>query len=217
MAKLTLVIGNKNYSSWSLRAGLVMAQTGAPYQEILVPLGQPDTATNIKKHSPAGRVPVLVDGETVIWDSLAIAEYLAEKFPEAQLWPTASAVRARARSVTAEMHSGFAELRKTMPMNMRRSSPHVVRTDATRADIARIQELWRDCRQMFGAGGDYLFGRFSIADAFYAPVVARFHTYGVDLDGPARAYAEAVKAWPAYRAWFEAAKAEPWVESQYDL
>jgi glutathione S-transferase len=115
------------------------------------------------------------------------------------------------------MHSGFADLRKNLPMNMRRSSPHVVRTDGTRADIARIVDSWQQCRKQFGAGGDYLFGRFSIADAFYAPVVARFKTYGVALDGAARAYADAVQAWPAYRAWFEAAKAEPWTESQYDL
>jgi glutathione S-transferase len=216
MGKLTIVLGNKNYSSWSLRAALVLDHTGAPYEEIVVQLDQPETAAQIRRHSPSGRVPALIDGDLVVWDSLAIAEYLAEKFPAAQLWPGDTRARARARSVSAEMHAGFADLRTSMPMNMRRSAPGRGHTAGALADAARIQGLWRDCRATFGNAGPFLFGRFSIADAMYAPVVSRFVTYGVPLEGAARDYAEAVQAWPAYRRWLEAARAEPWASPKYD-
>lgn len=217
MAKLTLVVGNKNYSSWSLRAYLALEATGAPFEEIVVRLDQPDTAEKIRAHSPSGRVPALVDGDFVVWDSLAIAEYLAEKFPAAQLWPADARARAAARSVSAEMHSGFAELRGNLPMNMRRSLPGVGHTPAALADAARIQQSWVECRARFGAGGPYLFGRFSIADCMYAPVVSRFVTYGVPFaNAAAREYGEAIAAWPAYRRWLEAARAEPWSSPKYD-
>jgi glutathione S-transferase len=217
MGRLTLVIGNRNYSSWSLRAGLVMAASGAPYETVVVPLGMHDTRENILKHSPSGRVPSLVDGDLVVWDSLAIAEYVAEKFPQARLWPVDSRARAMARSVCAEMHSGFGELRARLPMNLRRSSPQVEKTPGVLADVARVLEIWRDCKKRYGAEGPYLFGGFSIADAFYAPVVGRFRTYAVDVDPAGRAYMETIESHPAYRAWLEEAKREPWIEAHYDL
>lgn len=211
MADLTLIIGNKAYSSWSLRPWLALTHVGVPFDEILVPLRQPDSKARILAHSPAGKVPALRHGERVVWDSLAICEYLAETFPAARLWPDDAHARAVARAVSAEMHAGFAALRTTMPMDLKRRAPGEGRSDGTLADIARIAGLWRDARARFGAEGPYLFGRFSVADCLYAPVVTRFETYGVELDAVCRAYADAVLALPSLRAWTEAARAEPWV------
>lgn len=220
MSKMTLVIGNRNYSSWSMRAGLAMAQTGAAYDEIAVPLDRADTAARIGEYSPSAKVPVLRDGEVTVWDSLAIVEYLAERFPDAGLWPREPVARALARCVSAEMHSGFLPLRANMPMNIRAAKPEhgrAARAEAgVEADIGRIVALWRDCRSRFGGGGPFLFGAFSAADAFYAPVVSRFRTYGVELDRDAQAYAEAVLAWPAVAAWCTAAANEPWTAPRYD-
>lgn len=210
MADLTLILGNKAYSSWSLRPWLVLKHTGRPFAEVVIPLRQPDTRTRILEHSPAGKLPVLKHGDLTVWDSLAIAEHLAETFPDAGLWPEDPAARAVARAVSAEMHSGFQALRSSMPMDLKRKAPGEGMTEATAADIARITTLWADCRDRFGAGGPFLFGRFSIADAMFAPVVTRFDTYGVALDGAARAYADAVLALPAMREWTEAGRAEPW-------
>ena len=206
---LTLVIGNKAYSSWSLRPWLALKHTGRPFREILVPLRRPDTRARILEHSPSGRVPCLKDGGRVIWDSLAICEYLAERFPDAALWPGDAEARALARAVSAEMHSGFAALRTHMSMDLKAAHPGEGRTPETEADIARIAALWRGMRERFGQGGDFLFGRFSIADAMYAPVVTRFVTYGVALDAVGQAYVEAVQALPAMREWTAAALAEP--------
>jgi glutathione S-transferase len=209
MKELTLVIASKNYSSWSLRPYLALAHTGQPFREVLVRLGEPDSAANIAKYSPSGRVPVLLHGELIIWDSLAICEYLAELFPQAELWPRDAAARAVARSVTAEMHSGFTSLRNHMPMNLRARKPGEGRAPGVAEDISRITSLWRECRERHGRGGPFLFGAFSIADAFYAPVVTRFVTYGVELDAVGGAYRDAVLALPALRAWTEAALGEP--------
>jgi glutathione S-transferase len=209
MKELTLVVATKNYSSWSLRPYLALAHTGQPFREVVVQLGQPDTAANIAKHSPSGRVPALVHGELVIWDSLAICEYLAELFPRARLWPQDATARAVARSVTAEMHSSFAALRNHMPMNLRARRPGEGRAPGVAEDISRITQLWRECRERHGQGGPFLFGAFSIADAFYAPVVTRFVTYGVELDAVCGAYRDAVLALPAMRAWTEASQGEP--------
>lgn len=208
MARYTLVIGNKKYSSWSLRPWLVMRHAALAFEEIRIPLRQPDTAARIREHSPSGRVPVLHDGERAIWDSLAIAEYLAERHPEAALWPADVAARALARSVSAEMHSGFQALRQHMPMHCGARFPGVGRTPEVLADIARITRSWRDCRERHGAGGPLLFGTFSIADAMYAPVVLRFQTYGVELDAVASAYCDAMLALPSLRQWLEDAQAE---------
>lgn len=209
MKELTLVVATKNYSSWSLRPYLALAHTGQPFREVVVPLGQADTTSLIAKYSPSGRVPALQHGELVIWDSLAICEYLAEQFPQAKLWPQDTAARAMARSVTAEMHSGFTALRNHMPMNLRARRPGEGRAPGVAEDIARITGLWTECRARFGQGGPFLFGAFSIADAFYAPVVTRFVTHGVELDAGGAAYRDAVLALPALKAWTEAAQGEP--------
>jgi glutathione S-transferase len=194
---LKLVIGNKNYSSWSIRPWVLLTHFGIPFETEQIWLYQPDSTEQVKRYSPSGLVPCLIDGKRRIWDSLAIAEYLAEKFPAQLLWPRDIDARATARAVTAEMHSGFTELRRHMPMNIRNRYPGKGRNDAVDRDIARVQMLWAECRQRFGAGGDYLFGSFCIADAFYAPVVFRFTTYDVELAGTAAAYAERMLATPA--------------------
>ncbi|MGF7172609.1 glutathione S-transferase family protein [Azospirillum doebereinerae] len=211
MTELTLLIANKAYSSWSLRPWLALKQAGLPFREILVPLRQPDTAARIRAHSPSGRVPCLMDGERVVWDSLAICEYIAELAPAAGLWPDDAHARAVARSVSAEMHSGFASLRTTMTMDLKRDRPGEGLTPETAADIARIQALWADARTRFGQDGPFLFGRFSIADAMFAPVVGRFATYGVAVEPGTRAYMGAVLDLPAMQEWSAAAKEEPWV------
>jgi len=205
---MKLVIGNKNYSSWSLRPWLAMRAKGIAFDEERVALNQPQTRARLLGHSPSGKVPVLVDEDIAIWDSLAIVEYLAEKFPQARLWPTDRVARARARSVTAEMHSGFSALRNAMPMNCRGHHPGKGRTPEVESDIARITALWEDCRSQFGGGGDFLFGAFCIADAFYAPVVSRFKTYGVSLPAISRQYADTMLALPAMQEWLAAAQAE---------
>ncbi|MCW5729296.1 MAG: glutathione S-transferase family protein [Alphaproteobacteria bacterium] len=208
MSGLTLVIGNMNYSSWSLRPWLVLKATGAPFTVIRIPLDRPETKARIGAHSPTGKVPVLKDGALTIWDSLAICEYLAEKFPAARLWPETAAVRAMARAVTAEMHSGFAALRQALPMDIRRRERREI-DGAVAADITRIREIWNACRAVHGQNGPWLFGRYSIADAFYAPVATRFRTYGVGLDPVSDAYVEASLTREAMREWIAAAEAEP--------
>jgi glutathione S-transferase len=208
MAALTLVIGNKAYSSWSLRPWLLLRENGIAFEEIRVPLYLPDSPQRIREHSPSGRVPLLIDGATKVWDSLAICEYLNERLPQTRGWPEAVAARAVARSVSAEMHSGFAEVRTELPMNVRGRRSGVTPSPAARAGIDRILEIWSDCRQRFGAGGSFLFGRFGIADAMYAPVVTRFATYGIELAGAARDYSAAVQALPSLREWVAAARAE---------
>ncbi|ALG70147.1 glutathione S-transferase [Azospirillum thiophilum] len=212
MSDMTLVMGNKAYSSWSLRPWLAMKQAGLPFAETVIPLRQPDTAARIAAHSPSGRVPCLLDGDLVLWDSLAICEYVAELAPGAGLWPADRAARAVARAVSAEMHSGFVSLRTTMSMDLRRDRKGEGMTEATAADIARIEALWADARTRFGgpAGGPFLFGAFTIADAMFAPVVTRLETYGVAVSPETRAYMDAVLALPAMREWTAAAKAEPW-------
>jgi glutathione S-transferase len=217
MAEFTIYIGNKNYSSWSLRAWLMMKATGKPFEEILIPLYDPQSRTEILRHSPSGKVPALHHGENVVWESLAIGEYLAEVCPEARLWPADPAARAMARAVSTEMHAGFAELRRHMPMNIRSTIAGRGIIPEMQPDLDRIAALWRDCRKRFGAGGDYLFGHFTIADAMYAPVVTRFRTYKVELDEEAQAYADALWALPALQEWAAAARNEPMVIEQFEL
>lgn len=204
---LKIVVGNKKYSSWSLRGWLALKLTGAPYEEAIVPLDMPETAQNIRKYSPAGRVPALIDGKVTVWDSLAIAEYLAEKFPQAGLWPKDSALRARARSICAEMHSSFVNLRNDCSMKIIEEKPYKPLRAETRADVDRIVEIWTDCLK--ASGGPYLFGaRPCLADAFYAPVASRFRTYQIPLSGAAKAYCDAIWAWPALQEWVAGARAE---------
>jgi glutathione S-transferase len=216
MASLSLVIGNKNYSSWSMRPWVLMTHFGITFNEIQTWLYQPDTEASIKRYSPTGLVPCLIDGPLQIWDTLAIAEYLAEKFPNENMWPVARDARAIARSVTAEMHSGFGALRRAMPMNIRNRYPGKGRGDEVDKDIARLEAMWNECRQRFGGGGDYLFGAFSIADAFYAPVVFRFNTYGVRPRGMAGTYMQAMLATPALQKLAREAAAEGHALPVYD-
>jgi len=208
MSDLTLVIGNKAYSSWSLRPWLLLREAGIPFTEIRIPLYTPESPKRLREHSPSGHVPVLIDGSVQVWDSLAICEYVNERFPQTQSWPEAPAARAVARSVSAEMHSGFAAVRMELPMNVRGRRSGVTPSPAARTGIDRIVEIWRDCRERFGAGGSFLFGRFGIADAMFAPVVTRFATYGVELTGAARDYAAAVQALASLQDWIQAARAE---------
>ncbi|WP_068829592.1 glutathione S-transferase family protein [Pseudomonas sp. BMS12] len=201
---LTLVIGNKNYSSWSLRAWLALELAQVPYEEILVSLYGPQSRQRLLQHSPTGKVPVLKTEDGVIWDSLAIAEYLAERFPEAHLWPRGQAARALARSACAEMHSGFVALRSHMPMDLRRSQALAEVPAEVQADIARVCALWLECRQRHGRDGDFLFGHASIADAFFAPVAARLRSYRVALPQEAQAYVDSIYQWPAFQRWYQA-------------
>ena len=216
MAEFTIYIGNKNYSSWSLRPWLALKQTGAAFEEVLILLDQPDSVANLRRRSPSGRVPVLQHGALTIWESLAICEYLAEQFPAARLWPDDREARAHARAVSNEMHGGFAALRNNLPMDISRRWPLGNRMTKVGADVERIGALWRECRARFGSrgasgAGDFLFGGFTIADAMFAPVTTRFLTYSVPLDSVCGAYVAAMQRWPAMQDWTSAAKAEPWV------
>jgi glutathione S-transferase len=214
-AGLTLVIGNKNYSSWSMRPWVAMTAFGIPFTEVRILLDKPDTANRIAEYSGAGRVPVLIAGEIHVWDSLAICEYLAEQFPDLHMWPQDVAARAMARSVSAEMHSGFAGLRTAMSMNIRMSLPGRGRTPEAQGDIGRISEIWEECLSRFGHH-EFLFGDFSIADAFFAPVVCRFKTYGVSLAPALQAYCERMLAHPAIARWVREALAETESAGQHD-
>ena len=211
-----LYIANKNYSSWSLRPWLLLKQAGIPFREVFVPVRTPGSRSLILKHSPAGRVPVLHDGNISVWESLAICEYLAEKFPDRKFWPVDPAARAVARSVASEMHAGFAALRTHMPMNTRKSMPGRGRNPEVLADIDRITALWKDCRQRHGRSGDFLFGHFTIADAMYAPVATRFQTYEVELDPVSAAYRDTILAMPAMRQWYAEAAAEREAIAEYE-
>ena len=217
MVKRKLVIGNKNYSTWSLRGWLVAKRAGVPFEEEVLPLYQEGSAERKSAHSPAGLVPVLYDGDIRIWDTLAIAEYLHEQHPEAQLWPADQEKRAVARAVTSQMHSGFLALRAHMPMNIRRSSPTAGRGEGVLEDIAQMTDLWSSIRSEYGDGGDFLFGQWCIADAFYTPPAFRFQTFGIPLEGKAAAYAESLLAMPEVKEWAAAGIAEPWSIEQYDL
>lgn len=204
---LTLVIGNKNYSSWSMRPWVVLTAFAIPFQEIRICLDQPDTTSRITRYSAAGCVPVLLAGQRSIWDSLAICEYLAERFPDRALWPQEMSARAVARSVVAEMHSGFSGLRSAMSMDIRGSYPGQGRTPEAQSDISRVCAIWEDCLAQCGHHA-FLFGDFSIADAFYAPVVMRFNSYRVPLAPALQAYVERVVTHPAVARWITEAQAE---------
>jgi len=214
---LTLVIGNKNYSSWSFRGWLALAAYDIPFDEVLLPLWRDGFAEKLARYTPAGRVPVLIDDDVQVWESIAIIEYLAEKFPEKHYWPHARAARAHARTIAAEMHAGFTALRKHCPMNFWRPPGQRELPPQAAADVARIEAIWTDCRQRFGAGGPFLFGAFSAADAMYAPIVSRFVTYGVAVNATAAAYMEAMQALPAWQQWKTAALAEPWVVAEDEV
>ncbi|MGA3941364.1 glutathione S-transferase family protein [Ralstonia nicotianae] len=205
---MKLVIGNKNYSSWSLRPWLLARQAGIPFEEIRLRLGSESFAAEVRRYSPAGRVPVLVDGDLTVWDSLAICETLAERFPRARLWPEDPKARAHARSICAEMHTGFTALRGRMPMNVTAVLPGMGWNVAVQRDVDRIAQIWTELRQKYAAEGPFLFGHFTVADAFYAPVVSRFATYGVRLPELAKAYADHILNLSAMQEWIESARGE---------
>jgi len=208
MTELTLIIGNKNYSSWSLRSWLAMKHNGLQFNEIRIPLDTPEFLLQIRQYSPSGKVPVLLDGNQTVWESLAILEYLAEEFPDLYWYPEDKNARIVARSISSEMHGGFQKLRNNMPMNCRSKLPGKGMALGVQTDIDRIIKIWQECRQNFGDGGDMLFGKFTIADAMYAPVVMRFVTYGVQVDNVCQDYMEAIMALPAMQEWVEASEVE---------
>ncbi|MDR6302608.1 glutathione S-transferase [Nitrobacter vulgaris] len=215
---MTLVIGNKNYSSWSMRPWLALRVGGIAFEERLIPLyAGPADKQRILDITPAGKVPALIDGDVTVWDSLAIIEYAAERFPKAGLWPANPARRARARSISAEMHSGFSALRSECGMNLHRRIGAKALSNNARADIARIQELWTDCRRRSAGEGPFLFGSFTAADAMYAPVIHRFRTYAIEMTSPVQEYMDAMMALPAFRQWTEEGLAETLVIEKFEI
>ena len=211
MSDMTLIIGNKNYSSWSLRPWLALREAGLEFKEVLIALDEPGLKAEILKHSPSGRVPALVHGDLTVWDSLAICEYVAEQAPGALLWPKDPGARALARTVSAEMHSGFEALRTHMPLNVRSRFTGKGREAGVQEDINRIRAIWRLCREQHGKDGPFLFGGFTIADAMYAPVVSRFRTFEVELGHVEQTYCDAIWSLDAMKEWETAAENEPMV------
>lgn len=214
MAHYTLVIGNKAYSSWSLRPWLLMKHTGIAFDEVRIPLYQDGHVAKIRGYSAAGKVPILIDGGVTVWESLAICEYVAERHPGKQLWPDDPGVRAYGRAISTEMHAGFAALRGQMGMNVRRVMPAVAITSEVAADIARIEAIWSESLRRYG--GPFLLGTFSIADAMFAPVATRFKTYAVALSGSAQSYADRLLGLPAMKEWYAVAAAETEVLPQFE-
>ena len=215
MDELVLYIGNKNYSSWSMRPWLALTAAGIPFREVLIPFEMGAGNPRFRTLSPVGRVPVLHHGDVRIWESLAIIEYAAELFPEAGLWPKDRAARTLARSISMEMLSGFTALRGSCPMNIRRPASAIAVSDTVRANVARIEEIWKDARQR--SGGPFLFGAFSAADAMFGPVVNRFETYELVSDPETLACMAAVKAHPAWVKWVEGALAETWIVEEDEV
>lgn len=217
MADFKLILGNKNYSSWSLRGWLAAKQAGIPFDEVVINLGAADYKRQLQQQSAAAKVPVLIHGDLLIWDSLAIIEYLAEICPDAGFWPSDRASRALARSVAAEMHSSFTAVRGAMPMNLRGSLPGKGRATGVDADIRRITEIWRECRTRYGQDGAFLFGHWTAADTMFAPVVTRFRTYGVDLDEICQTYADAVLSSTWFKTWEAEALEETWIVPEDEI
>ena len=219
--RFKLLIGNKNYSSWSLRPWLVLKVAGVPFEEELLPFHLEGWKERVRATNPAGQVPALVvergGRRIVVWESLAICDYVARLRPEAGLWPRDPEALALALSASAEMHAGFSRLRRNMPMNVRKSLPGRGMGEGVQADIDRVTAIWRDARGRFGGDGPFLFGRFTVADAMYAPVAFRFATYGVELDPVSAAYRDQMLGLPAIREWAEAGAAEPWVEAHDEV
>jgi glutathione S-transferase len=207
---MKLVIGNKNYSSWSLRAWLHLRESGVEFEEVRIPLYVPGSAESIARFNPAGRVPVLIDDGVVVWDSLAIVEYARERTGDKVGWPAERAARARARSIVAEMHSGFLAIREELPFNARARTPIPLDrlSDTARKQVARVFSVWSECRNGHGRDGEWLFGRFSIADVFYAPVALRFVTYGIEAPAAAQSFIDAVTRLPSIREWVADAERE---------
>jgi glutathione S-transferase len=214
---LKLVIGNKNYSSWSMRPWLALRANDIAFDEIFIPLYTGDAdKRRILDFTRSGKVPALIDGDVTIWDSLSIIEYAAERFPEAQLWPADRAQRAHARSISAEMHSGFMALRNECGMNLHRPIRAIALSADAQADIARIQQIWIECREAYGKFGPFLFGAFGAADAMFAPVVHRFRSYAIAVGPEAQAYMDTMMSLPAFREWTRAGLAETLVIDKFE-
>lgn len=211
MAKPLLIIGNKNYSSWSLRPYMALAGAEIPFDEKLIRFGEPRFSKAVKRISKAGLVPILQHNGLTIWESLAIMEYIAETWPEKNLWPKNKAARALARSICTEMHAGFRHLRNHCPMNLRRPPKQVPMNDGIKADVARLEYLWSEARKLHGKGGPYLFGKFTIADAMFAPVVTRLNTYAIPVSKSTRAYMDTVLNSAAFQGWLKDALKEKWI------
>jgi len=205
-----LVIANKCYSSWSLRPWLLMKQLGVPFEEITIPLDLPDTRAKVLKHSPAGKVPILIDGDVAVWESIAIMDHVGEAYG-APVWPEERRARAMARSVAAEMHSGFSALRSACPMNLGKKFAQKDRGEAVARDVARFSEVVHQARERVGTGGPFLFGAFSAADAMYAPLATRLDTYSFALDATTQAYVDTILSLPAFQEWRSAAMKEEWI------
>lgn len=208
---LKLILGNKNYSSWSLRPWIAMRHAGLDFEEEVIPLYEPGSRDRVLQYSPAGKVPVLIDGGIPVWESIAILEHLAERFPKAALWPAEATARAYGRAIAAEMHAGFGALRRHCPMNTRRKRRRLALTPDVAEDVRRIEVIWTDSRERFGGAGPFLLGSFSIADAMYAPVVSRFFTYDIGVGAAAEAYMATMMSLPAWKEWEAAGEHEPWV------
>jgi glutathione S-transferase len=214
---LRLIIGNKNYSSWSLRPWIAMKAAGIDFGEVVIAIYRADSKAQLLAYSPAGKVPILIDDDMYVWESLAILEYLADKFPAAGLWPADTRTRSHARAISTEMHAGFVALRRACPMNCRRPvKARSLEADVIQ-DVRRIDAMWADCRSRFGQGGPFLFGRFTAADAMYAPIVSRLETYAIEVSPVSRAYMTAVSGLPAMQEWRAAARAEEWVLTQFEV
>jgi glutathione S-transferase len=213
---LKLVLANKAYSSWSLRPWILLMQFKIPFEEVVIAMDEPETRANMLKYAPTGKCPSLHDGKIAVWESLAIIDYVAEAYPEKAIWPRGKAARAHARSLASEMHAGFGALRQACPTNFRRPVRAIDLSEAVRADVARIEAAWAHARKTFGKAGPYLFGRFSAADAMFAPVVNRFHVYDVPVSKGARDYMDRIMALSAWKAWIADAEAEPWRIARYD-
>ena len=207
----TLVIANKLYSSWSLRPWLLMKELGLAFNEVVLPLGTEEFRREIQRYSPAGKVPVLIDRDATVWESLAIMDYVSETLAPDRVWPRERSARAQARAISAEMHAGFAALRNACPMNLGRKYPYRDRGEAVARDVARIQSIFAETRRRFGKDGPFLFGQFSAADAMFAPVATRFDTYSIPLDPVSADYRDAILGLPSFREWREAALQETWV------
>ena len=212
----TLYIGNKAYSSWSMRPWLLMRHFDIPFTDETIPLRQPTTSQEIQRHSPTGKVPALAADGVLVWESLAILEFVAERFPDKAVWPVDAEARALARSLAAEMHAGFQALRQAVPTNFRRPQRAIGISDDVRRDVERIEAAWGSARSRFGQGGPFLFGAFTAADAMFAPVVNRFWSYAIPVQPVTQAYMDAVMALPAWKAWTDGARAETWVIDQFE-
>ena len=211
-----LIVANKAYSSWSLRPWILMTHFHIPFEEVVIPMDQPDTRARMLEYAPTGKCPSLQDGKIGVWESLTIIEYVAEAYPQKAIWPRGKAARAHARSLSNEMHAGFQALRQACPTNFRRKRRAIALGDDVLADIARIEAAWADARTTFGKAGPFLYGRFCAADAMFAPVVNRLDVYEAQVGKETRAYMDAIMALPAWRAWIADAAAEPWSIARYE-